>query len=108
VSSDDYIFVLESPAECLCGHTEGLHKPDCPVAWGTTEYRVKHVLGAYWENEDEMLAEFSKGDIPIFYDERQALITAYELERKESEVYPVEYGVRKITSKTPVPRGAKV
>jgi hypothetical protein len=108
VSSDDYIFVLESPAECFCGHTEGLHQADCPVAWGTTEYRVKHVLGAYWENEDEMLAEFSKGDIPIFHDEGQALVAAHKLHDKESEVYPVEYGVSKIKSETPVPRGATV
>jgi hypothetical protein len=82
MSSDDYIFILKTPVHAEISIAE--------------EYRVKHVLGAYWESEEEMLAEFEKS--PVFYDKAAALLHASDLLEKESEVYPVEYGIRFIES----------
>lgn len=105
MSSDDYIFVLQTPLECTCG---GVHShSDCPIRLSQLqngdgwEYRIAHVVGAYWENEDEMFEEFS--DSAVYYRKDKALVIAHELEDRASQLFPVEYGVKVIYGKQPFP-----
>jgi hypothetical protein len=105
VSSDDYIFVLETPSECVCGSDDAdFHESGCPVAWGRTEYRVRHVHGAYWDNEDEMVTEFTRPGTPVFYDKGRALIRAHEMAEADDLGHVPEYGVRIIKADQPVLR----
>lgn len=103
MSSDDYIFVVESPAECICAAAadDNLHRAYCPVAWGKIEYRVKRVVGAYWETEDDVIEAFSEETVPVFYDKGKALLRAHEMAEKD----PTEYGVRTIRIDASILRG---
>lgn len=100
MSSDDYVYVLETPSECTCGYTDDddNHAADCAVAWGNTQYRVRHVAGGYWDNEEEMFSAFRLKGTPIFYNKAHALLRAHDLDKEVN----AEYGVHVIKSDNPV------
>ena len=75
MSADNYIFVARMP--------DG-------------SYRVKEVLGAYWNTKEECIEEMERGT--RFVDRARALVYAHDL---ANETY-IEYGVQEMSLYEPV------
>ena len=101
MSADNYIFVLRTPRPR--GSTRMQMQDPISGIWRDVnsveyEWRVKHVVGAYWESDVEIVAEFH--DAKVFRSQLNAYQYAEEL---LGSMDYVEYGINPITLVFPYP-----